>query len=80
MSSGEKYVAGAYAVVFVTVLVYVVIIAAKLSRLERETAEAIAGASRALASSSWDVPWRVAGPWTGGRLRAPARSPIRAEK
>ena len=39
MSSGEKYVAAAYGVVFVTVLVYVVIIAAKLSRLERETAE-----------------------------------------
>ena len=39
VSSGEKYVAAAYAVVFVTVLVYVVIIAAKLSRLERETAE-----------------------------------------
>ena len=39
MSSGEKYVAAAYGVVFVTVLVYVVIIAAKLARLERETAE-----------------------------------------
>ena len=39
MSSGEKYVAEAYGVVFVAVLVYVVIIAAKLARLERETAE-----------------------------------------
>ena len=39
MSSGEKYLAAAYAVVFVTVLVYVAIIAAKLARLERETAE-----------------------------------------
>ena len=39
MSSGEKYVAAAYAVVFVTVLVWVAIIAAKLARLERETAE-----------------------------------------
>ena len=38
MSSGEKYLAAAYAVVFVTVLVYVAIIAAKLARLERETA------------------------------------------
>ena len=37
--SAEKYLAAAYAVVFVTVLVYVAIIAAKLSRLERETAE-----------------------------------------
>ncbi len=39
MSSGEKYVAAAYGVVFVLVLVYVVIIAAKLSRLEREVGE-----------------------------------------
>ena len=39
MSSGEKYVAAAYAVVFLAVLVYVAIIAAKLTRLERETAE-----------------------------------------
>jgi CcmD family protein len=39
VSSGEKYVAAAYGVVFVAVLVYVIIIAAKLQRLERETAE-----------------------------------------
>jgi CcmD family protein len=39
MSSGEKYLAAAYGVIFVTVLVYVAIIAAKLARLERETAE-----------------------------------------
>jgi CcmD family protein len=39
MTSGEKYVAAAYAVVFVAVLVWVVIIATKLSRLERELAE-----------------------------------------
>jgi len=39
MTSGEKYVAAAYGVVFVAVLVYVAIIAAKLARLERETAE-----------------------------------------
>ena len=39
MSSGEKYVAAAYGVVFVTMLVYVVIIAAKLQRLERDVAE-----------------------------------------
>jgi CcmD family protein len=39
VSSGEKYLAAAYAVIFVTVLVYVAIIAAKLARLERETAE-----------------------------------------
>jgi len=39
MSSGEKYVAAAYAVVLLAVLVWVAIIAAKLVRLERETAE-----------------------------------------
>lgn len=39
MSTGEKYLAAAYLVVFVTVLVYVAIIGAKLVRLERETAE-----------------------------------------
>ncbi len=39
MSSGEKYAAAAYAVVFLTVLVWVVIIAAKLARLEWEKAE-----------------------------------------
>jgi hypothetical protein len=39
MSSGEKYVAAAYAVVLLAVLVWVAIIATKLVRLERETAE-----------------------------------------
>ena len=37
--SQEELVAAAYAVVFVFVLVYVAIIAAKLVRLQRETAE-----------------------------------------
>ena len=37
--SGGDYLAAAYTVVFVTVLLYVVIIAAKLTRLERETGE-----------------------------------------
>jgi hypothetical protein len=39
MSAGEKYVAAAYGVVFVFVLLWVAIIAAKLVRLERETGE-----------------------------------------
>jgi hypothetical protein len=39
MSAGEKYAAAAYAVVFVTLLVWVAIIAAKLVRLEREKVE-----------------------------------------
>jgi CcmD family protein len=38
MSQGQ-YVAAAYGVVFVVVLGYVAIIAAKLARLQRETAE-----------------------------------------
>ena len=46
MSSGEKYVAAAYGVFVVVVLVWVVILAAKLSRLERETGE-LAGLARA---------------------------------
>jgi type II secretory pathway component PulM len=39
MSTGEKYVAAAYGAVFVFVLLWVAIIAAKLARLERETGE-----------------------------------------
>jgi CcmD family protein len=39
MSSEEKYVAAAYLVIFAVVLAYVVIIALKLQRLERELSE-----------------------------------------
>lgn len=39
MTTTEKYVAAAYLAVFVVILVYVVIIAAKLSRLDREVGE-----------------------------------------
>ncbi len=39
MTAEEKYVAAAYLVVFVFVLVYVLIMAAKVQRLERELAE-----------------------------------------
>jgi hypothetical protein len=39
MTTGEKYVAAAYLVVFVAVLVWVAIIASKLSRLERDVGE-----------------------------------------
>jgi len=39
MTTAEKYVTAAYLVVFVVVLAYVLIIAAKLGRLEREVAE-----------------------------------------
>ena len=37
----SQYVAAAYSVVFVFILVYVAIIAAKLARLQRETAELV---------------------------------------
>jgi CcmD family protein len=39
MSVEEKYVAAAYLVIFAVVLAYVVIIALKLQRLERELSE-----------------------------------------
>jgi CcmD family protein len=39
VTTEEKYVAGAYLVIFALVLAYVVIIAVKLQRLERELAE-----------------------------------------
>jgi CcmD family protein len=39
MSTGEKYLAAAYLVVFAAVLVYLVLIALKVSRLERDLAE-----------------------------------------
>jgi CcmD family protein len=39
VSTGEKYLAAAYLVVFAAVLVYLVLIALKVSRLERDLAE-----------------------------------------
>jgi CcmD family protein len=39
LTTAEKYVGAAYGVVFAAVLVYVLIIALKLARLERELAE-----------------------------------------
>ncbi|HEY8773574.1 MAG TPA: CcmD family protein [Gaiellaceae bacterium] len=39
MTNEEKYVAAAYLVVFAVVLLYFVIMALKVSRLEREVAE-----------------------------------------
>ena len=39
MSPSEKYTAAAYLVVFVGVLAYVLIIASKLQRLQRDVAE-----------------------------------------
>lgn len=42
MSAADKYVAAVYLVVFVVVLFYVVIIASKLQRLERQLAAQMA--------------------------------------
>ena len=42
-----KYVAGAYVVVFVLVLIYVAIMAVRLSRIERELGELLARAPAA---------------------------------
>jgi CcmD family protein len=41
VTPGEKYTAAAYLVVFVVVLAYVLIIATKLQRLEREVADLV---------------------------------------
>jgi CcmD family protein len=41
VSPSEKYTAAAYLVVFVVVLLYVVIIASKLERLQREVARLV---------------------------------------
>jgi CcmD family protein len=41
VSSGEKYLWAAYLVVLAAVLAYVVIISAKLARLEREVGELV---------------------------------------
>jgi CcmD family protein len=41
VSAGEKYTAAAYLVVFLALLAYVLIIAAKLQRLQREVGEIV---------------------------------------
>jgi CcmD family protein len=54
VTAEEKYVAAAYAVVFAFLLVYVVIIAAKVGRLERELTELVERAAE-LAKETGDV-------------------------
>jgi hypothetical protein len=46
VTSGEKYVAAAYLVVFVGVLAWTAIISTKLARLQREVAELVELARR----------------------------------
>jgi CcmD family protein len=41
VTHAEKYVAAAYLVVFMTLLIYVVIIASKLARLESQLSELV---------------------------------------
>jgi hypothetical protein len=48
MTAAEKYVAGAYLVVFLTVLAYVLIIALKIARLEQSLGEVEATVSAML--------------------------------
>jgi CcmD family protein len=55
VSPGD-YVAAAYAVVFVFFLVYVAILAAKLVRLERQTAELLELAQRRESAPTADEP------------------------
>ena len=64
--SQEELVAAAYAVVFVFVLVYVAIIAAKLARLQRETAELV---ELARARGGGDRAPDYAAPVSGARKR-----------
>lgn len=59
MSQGQ-YVAAAYGVVFVFVLVYVAIIAAKLTRLQRQTAELVELARRRTTRGEAEAPVREA--------------------
>jgi CcmD family protein len=54
--SQGQYVAAVYGVVFVVVLAYVAIIAAKLARLERQTAELLQLAAERRPSASPEVP------------------------
>ena len=52
MTASEKYTAAAYLVVFVGVLLYVLIIASKLQRLERQVTEIVEELARPR-SRSW---------------------------
>jgi hypothetical protein len=52
MTPSEKYVAAAYLVVFVVLLAWVLIIATKVQRLERDVAEITARARER--KSSWE--------------------------
>jgi hypothetical protein len=52
LTTGERYVAGAYVVFLALILIYIAIMAAKLSRIEREVVELTRLAERADAPGS----------------------------
>ncbi len=54
MSSGDRYVFAAYTVVLVTLLVYLLIIALKVSRLDRELGDLARRARERRATSEQD--------------------------
>jgi CcmD family protein len=58
--SQGQYVAAAYGIVFVFVLAYVAIIASKLARLQRQTAELLQLVRTRPLSASVDAPQREA--------------------
>ncbi len=60
MSSSEKYVAAAYLVVFLVVLVYLLIMGLKLTRLQREVVELLALAQKRRAQEAEAVGAREA--------------------
>jgi CcmD family protein len=66
-----KYVAGAYAVLFVLVLVYVAIMAVRLSRIERELGELLTHSARAEAQ----VPSEPGAAGVGRPRSTPAGAP-----
>ncbi len=58
MTSAEKYATAAYAVVLAVVLLYIVLYAFKLSRLQREVGELAELAARRRADADADEPDR----------------------
>ena len=61
-----KYVAGAYVVVFVLVLIYVAIMAVRLSRIERELGELLARETAAAGDDDGQGPPQRPRPLAGG--------------
>ncbi len=56
LSSGEKYVAGAYVVFLLLILAYLAIMATKLARIEREVVQIVEDLDRREAAASETAP------------------------